>query len=220
MERHRASGGNSGSGGRGFDGRSSSGGNGGGGKFRKSDSSSSAREPSQVQIFVEGLPPNVKLPDVVDYFSTVGKIKLDRETRKPRVWLYHDKQTGEPTGEVTVTYNDHETQKRALDTYNEQHFMDRFLLKVTPSIVKVHMAKPPAPSARPQRGRGGRGGSFRGGGRPGAGRGRERGGRFEARDRNFSSPSGHDRSSNYSPLGSRSQGRSSGSSGHRDYSNY
>ena len=84
---------------------------------RKSDSSA-PREPSQVQIFIEGLPLDARIPDLVDYFSTVGKIKIDRDANKPRVWLYHDKRTGDPTGEATITYYDNETQRRALDTYN------------------------------------------------------------------------------------------------------
>ena len=137
---------------------------------RKSESST-PREPSHVQIFVEGLPLDVKIPDLVDHFSSVGKIKIDRESNKPRVWLYHDKRTGDPTGEATITYMDSDTQKRALDTYNGQRFRDRYEMKVTPSIVKPHMARPPPISARGHRGRGARGGP-RGGPR---GRGGQRG---------------------------------------------
>ena len=134
---------------------------------RNSDSSA-PREPSQVQIFIEGLPLNVRIPDLVDYFSTVGRIKIDRETNKPRVWLYHDKRTGDPTGEATITYHDNETQRRALDTYNGKRFMERYDIKVTPSIVKVHMAKAPPKSSSGMRGRGGRGG-YRGFSRGGGG---------------------------------------------------
>ena len=46
---------------------------------------------STVQIFVEGLPLDSKVPELQKYFQSVGPIKCDRETRKPRVWLYHDK---------------------------------------------------------------------------------------------------------------------------------
>ena len=46
---------------------------------------------STVQIFVEGLPLDAKVPELQKYFQSVGPIKCDRETRKPRVWLYHDK---------------------------------------------------------------------------------------------------------------------------------
>ena len=60
---------------------------GGGGKFRKSDPNE-PRISSEVQIFVEGLPLDAKLPELVNFFSAAGKIKSDRMTRNPRVWLY------------------------------------------------------------------------------------------------------------------------------------
>lgn len=194
------------------------------GRENSRKSSSAPREPSQVQIFIEGLPLNAKIPDLVDYFSTVGKIKIDREANKPRVWLYHDKQTGDPTGEATITYHDNETQKRALDKYNGQMFHERYEIKVTPSIVKPHMAKPPPPSStRGQRGRGSSRGLPRGGGghrgrgesrERGRGFGRGRGRDFGDRDQNssfsrnqrqrndYSSPNFQnqgDRISNYTP---------------------
>ena len=46
-----------------------------------------------MQIFVEGLPEGAKIPELVQYFSTVGPIKGDKESKKPRVWLYTDKET-------------------------------------------------------------------------------------------------------------------------------
>jgi len=183
--------------------------------FRKSEASA-PREPSQVQIFIEGLPLNVRIPELVDYFSTVGKIKIDRESNKPRVWLYHDKRTGDPTGEATITYHDHETQKRALERFNGQRFMERYELTVTPSIVKVHMAKPPPLSVMGQRGRGGRGnirgGSYRGGGFRGGGgyrRGdgnRERGRQFVSTDRNSSMSINERRRNDHSSYGFQSRG--------------
>ena len=75
-----------------------------------------------------------KIPELVQYFSTVGIIKEDRTTKRPRlvfqyvnvkclsyyvlncslldfvctfdnrVWLYTDKVTGQATGEATITY--------------------------------------------------------------------------------------------------------------------
>ena len=121
------------------------------------------REPSKVQVFIEGLPLNVQVNDIVKYFSTVGKIKLDRETRNPRVWLYKNKTTGELTGEATVTYVDRESQKLALQSFHGKLFMNRYILKVSPAIVKCHMADPPILPPRPSRGMPGRGrGSYRG----------------------------------------------------------
>ena len=67
---------------------------------------------------MENLPLDIKIPEVCQFFSTVGKIKVDRITKKPRVWVYHDKSSGEPTGECTITYNDKESQQLALQTYD------------------------------------------------------------------------------------------------------
>ena len=126
------------------------------------------REPSKVQIFIEGLPLNVQVDDIVKYFSTVGRIKLDQETRAPRVWLYKNKSTGDLTGEATVTYRERESQKLALQSFHGKLFMNRYILKVSPAIVKCHMADPPILPPRPSRGMPGRGrggtggrGSFR-----------------------------------------------------------
>ena len=116
--------------------------------FKKSDASM-PREPSKVQIFIEGLPMNVQVEDIVKHFSTIGKIKLDRESREHKVWLYKDKRTGDLTGEATVTYINHETQKLALEAYDKRLFKNRYLITVSPAIVKSHMASPPTLPPRP-----------------------------------------------------------------------
>merc|ERR1719429_434786 len=173
MDRGRGGGGFRGGGG-GFRGRGGCGGfrgrgGGGGGRFQKSGPDD-PRISSEVQIFVEGLPKNAKVPELVQYFSTVGEIKVDRMSKQPRVHLYKDKQTGEPLGEATITYRESGTQKTALQTYNNQMYQGQ-PIRVSPSIVKPHMAKPPPPGS----GGGGRG-RGRGGGRGGGGGFRGRGG--------------------------------------------
>ena len=158
-------------------------GGGGGGRFQKSDPSQ-PRISSEVQIFIEGLPLDAKIPELVNYFSAAGQIKSDRLTRNPRVWLYHDKVTGKPTGECTITYRDHDSQARALAMFEGQTYQGTYSLRVTPSIVKAHMAKLPPPSSAPRGGRGGfgRGDSRGGGGKMmGRGGGDRRGGGFDRR---------------------------------------
>eukprot|EP00095_Tigriopus_kingsejongensis_P008969 maker-scaffold334_size202906-snap-gene-1.27 protein:Tk08969 transcript:maker-scaffold334_size202906-snap-gene-1.27-mRNA-1 annotation:"hypothetical protein KGM_22524" len=131
--------------------------------FRKANESD-PRISSEVQIFIENLPKDVAIPELCQFFSSVGQIKQDRMSKQPRVWLYHDKATGQPTGECTITYRDSDTQKRALQEYNLAEF-NGCTITVTPSIVKSHMAKGALP-----RGRGGvRGGMPRGRGRGGGG---------------------------------------------------
>ena len=134
-------------------GRGGGGRGGGGNKFQKSGPDD-PRISSEVQIFVEGLPKGAKVPELVQYFSTVGEVKVDRMSKQPRVHLYKDKDSGEPLGEATITYKDTPTQRTALETYNNQMYQGH-PIRVTPSIVKPHMAKPPPPGGGLGRGRGG-----------------------------------------------------------------
>ena len=92
-DRRGGGGGGRGRGGGGGRGRGRGGRGGGGGpKFEKSGPDE-PRINSTVQIFIEGLPEGAKIPELVQYFSTVGPIKGDKESKKPRVWLYTDKET-------------------------------------------------------------------------------------------------------------------------------
>ena len=47
----------------------------GGGGFKKSEPDA-PRVNSEVQVFVENLPRDIKIPEVCQFFSTVGKIKV------------------------------------------------------------------------------------------------------------------------------------------------
>ncbi|KAK8745197.1 hypothetical protein OTU49_000508 [Cherax quadricarinatus] len=126
-------------------------------------------------IFVSGMPPTATEDEIKDHFGSIGIIKMDKRTQRPKIWMYKDKATGRMKGECTVTFDDPFTAKSAIQWFDGKLFMGR--------TVKVQMAERPKSSYERGRGgfggesgdRGGSGGRGRGGGGGGGGdRGFER----------------------------------------------
>lgn len=58
------------------------------------------------------------------------KLQTDRRTGKPKIWMYKDKITGKPKGEATVTYDDANAARSAIDWFDGESYcvMDFVLL--------------------------------------------------------------------------------------------
>jgi RNA-binding protein FUS len=116
---------------------------------------------------------------------------LDKKTGKPKIWIYRDKVTGKGKGEATLTYDDPEAAKSAINWFNGLFAFSFNLILELNGIVLKYLAKefPPGTGkfskvefAQRKTGgfndggfRGGRGGG-RGGGGGGGGGGRGGGG--------------------------------------------
>jgi RNA-binding protein FUS len=52
--------------------------------------------PNTDMVYVSGLPPGASENDLAEYFGSIGKIKLDKKTKKLKIWIYRDRDTGAP----------------------------------------------------------------------------------------------------------------------------
>ena len=81
------------------------------------------------EIIVTGLPTNLTEEDIASFFGSIGVIKKDKRTGKPKIWIYKNRDTGEQKGEASVTYDDATTAHRSISWFDGKDF-DAHTIKV------------------------------------------------------------------------------------------
>lgn len=132
-------------------------------------------------IFVSGMDPSISEEEICQHFGAIGIIKHDKRTGKPKVWMYKDKNTGKSKGEATVTYDDQNAARSAIDWFDGKEFKGK---KIRVQIAQ-HKSNWQGNRSGGSRGGGGRGRGSGGFGSRGGGGDRDdhhRGGGDDRRD--------------------------------------
>ena len=104
-------------------------------------------------IFISGLPKNIQKEDIINTFSTVGKIKVAKgksvlieliELRvysgTQRIFLFLDRKTKDPIGDATVTFTSAESAQKAIEVFNNTDFNGHG--EITVQIAKPEQKNP------------------------------------------------------------------------------
>ncbi|KAL9265695.1 Transcription initiation factor TFIID subunit 15-like protein [Drosera capensis] len=73
-------------------------------------------------VYVCNLPEGTDENMLAEYFGTIGLIKKDKRTARPKIWLYRDKATNEPKGDATITYEDPYAASAAVEWFHNKDF--------------------------------------------------------------------------------------------------
>ncbi|KAL2938917.1 Transcription initiation factor TFIID subunit 15 [Bienertia sinuspersici] len=78
--------------------------------------------PTNGSIYVCNLPEGTDDNMLAEFFGTIGLLKKDKRTGRPKIWLYRDKATNEPKGDATITYEDPHAAAAAVEWFNNKEF--------------------------------------------------------------------------------------------------
>ncbi|PWA61118.1 zinc finger, RanBP2-type [Artemisia annua] len=83
--------------------------------------------PSNGSVYVCNLPPGTDEDMLAEFFGTIGLLKKDKRTGRPKIWIYRDKVTNEPKGDATVTYEDPYAAQAAVEWFNNKDFHGKII---------------------------------------------------------------------------------------------
>ncbi|KAK6147331.1 hypothetical protein DH2020_018243 [Rehmannia glutinosa] len=78
--------------------------------------------PTNGIVYVCNLPFGTDEDMLAEHFGTIGLLKKDKRSGRPKIWIYHDKVTNEPKGDATVTYEDPHAALAAVEWFNNNDF--------------------------------------------------------------------------------------------------
>ncbi|CAG8569279.1 613_t:CDS:10 [Ambispora gerdemannii] len=87
-------------------------------------------------IYISNLSKDVTEEKLANFFGGLGKIKIDKRTQKPKIWIYYDKVSGIPKGDATLTYEDPDATAAAINWFHNKEFLGQ-LIKVEMSVRKL-----------------------------------------------------------------------------------
>ncbi|EPS57522.1 hypothetical protein M569_17294, partial [Genlisea aurea] len=78
--------------------------------------------PTNGSVYVCNLPSGTDENMLADHFGTIGLLKKDKRSGRPKIWIYRDKVTNEPKGDATVTYEDPHAALAAVEWFHDNDF--------------------------------------------------------------------------------------------------
>ncbi|CAA0837796.1 Transcription initiation factor TFIID subunit 15 [Striga hermonthica] len=78
--------------------------------------------PTNGSVYVCNLPSGTDENMLAEHFGTIGVLKKDKRSGRPKIWIYRDKATNEPKGDATVTYEDPHAALAAVEWFNNNDF--------------------------------------------------------------------------------------------------
>lgn len=81
-----------------------------------------AAAPLTTSIYVCNLPSGTDETLLANHFGTIGLLKKDKRTGRPKIWIYRDKVSNEPKGDAMITYEDPHAAAAAVEWFNNTDF--------------------------------------------------------------------------------------------------
>ncbi|KAK4480911.1 hypothetical protein RD792_011769 [Penstemon davidsonii] len=86
------------------------------------DYNSGKGAPTNGSVYVCNLPFGTDENMLAEHFGTIGLLKKDKRSGRPKIWMYLDKVTNEPKGDATVTYEDPHAALAAVEWFDNKDF--------------------------------------------------------------------------------------------------